>query len=178
MTRLFYEHGMDASDPRTVVEDGFARSPSGGASARRALRTAGCARVPLGGPTGCLGTCFQAVLATRAGGYRLRKRQIQPLVSDLFALSISTGMVSKLERQSSVALEAPYNELATSVHGSEVANIDETSWRENRRKAWLWATVTGLCTVFTIANSRSGEIPKALLGSKGDQVVGTGRFIA
>ena len=86
-----------------------------------------------------------------AGAYRLSKRQIQQLVSDLFTLSISTGMVSKLERQSAIALEAPYNELATSVHESEVVNIDETSWRENRHKAWLWATVTSFCTVFTIA---------------------------
>jgi transposase len=77
------------------------------------------------------------VLATLAGAYRLSKRQIQQLVSDLFTLSISTGMVSKLERQSAVALEAPYNDLATSVHESEVVNIDETSWRENRQKAWL-----------------------------------------
>ena len=54
-----------------------------------------------------------------AGAYRLSKRQIQQLASDLFTLSISTGMVSKLERQSAVALEAPYNELATAVHEAE-----------------------------------------------------------
>jgi hypothetical protein len=34
------------------------------------------------------------------------------MVSDLFGLSISTGMVCKLERQSAEALEAPYNELS------------------------------------------------------------------
>ena len=113
-----------------------------------------------------------------AGAYRLSKRQIQQLVSDLFTLSISTGMISKLERQSAVALEAPYNELATSVHEAEVVNIDETSWRENRHKAWLWATVTRLCTVFTIAKNRSGEIAAALLGSEDDQVVGSDRFSA
>ena len=95
-----------------------------------------------------------------AGAYRLSKRQIQQLVSDLFTLSISTGMVSKLERQSAIALEAPYNELATSVHESEAVNIDETSWRENRGKAWSWATVTGFCTVFTIAKNRSAKLPQ------------------
>ena len=121
------------------------------------------------------GPYLQAVLAMLAGAYRLSKRHIQQLVSDLFTLSISTGMVSKLERQSAIALEAPYNELATLVH---TVNIDETSWRENRRKAWLWATVTSFCTVFTIAKSRSGEVATALLGSKDDQVVGSDRFSA
>ena len=137
-----------------------------------------CGTLPPGVPTGSFGPYLQAVLATLAGSYRLSKRQIQQSASDLFTLSISTGMVSKLERQSAVALEAPYNELATSVHESEVVNIDETSWRENRRKAWLWATVTGLCTVFTIAKNRSGEIAAALLGSEDDQVVGSDRFSA
>ena len=91
-----------------------------------------CAVLPPGVTTGCFGPYLQAVLAMLAGAYRLSKRQIQQLVSDLFTLSISTGMVSKLERQSAIALEAPYNELATSVHESEAVNIDETSWRENR----------------------------------------------
>src|SRR5450759_3931196 len=111
-----------------------------------------------------------------AGAYRLSKRQIQRVVADLFGLSISTGMISKLERYSAAALEAPYNELATAVHQSEVVNIDETSWRENRCKVWLWATVTGLFTVFTIAKHRSGDVARALLGSKDDQVVGSDRF--
>jgi transposase len=137
-----------------------------------------CGTLPPGVPIGSFGPYLQAVLATLAGAYRLSKRQIQQLVSDLFTLLFSTGMISKLERQSAIALEAPYNELATSVHEAEVVNIDETSWHENRRKAWLWATVTSLCTVFTIAKNRSGEIAAALLGSKDDQIVGSERFSA
>ena len=116
------------------------------------------APLPPGVPTGCFGPYLQAVLAMLAGAYRLSKRQIQQMVRDLFTLSISTGMISKLERQSAAALEAPYNELATSVHEADVTNIDETSWRENRRKVWLWATVTKLITVFTIAAHRSREV--------------------
>ena len=38
--------------------------------------------------------------------------------------------------------------------------------------------MTGFCTVFTIAKSRSGEIAAALLGSKDEQVVGSDRFSA
>jgi transposase len=117
-----------------------------------------CGSLPPGVPTGCFGPYLQAMLAMLAGAYRLSKRQIQQLVGDLFGLSISIGIISKLERQSAAALEAPYNELATSVHEAEVANIDETSWRESRRKVWLWATVTGFFTVFTIAKNRSGEV--------------------
>ena len=87
-------------------------------------------------------------------------------------------MISKLERQSAATLEAPYNELAIAVHHAKATNIDETSWRERLRKAWLWVTVTPLFTVFTIAKNRSGEVAKALLGSEDGQVVSSDRFSA
>ncbi len=51
-----------------------------------------------------------------------------------------------------------------------MVNIDETSWRENRRKVGLWAMVPH---GFSVAKNRSGKIAKALLGSKDDQVVGS-----
>jgi transposase len=135
-----------------------------------------CGTLPAGVPTGCFGPYLQAVLAMMAGAYRLSKRQIQQMVGDLFGLSISIGMVSKLERQSAEALEAPYNELAVAVHQADVVNVDETSWRQNRKKTWLWATVTKLFTVFTIAGSRSREVASALLGSQDRQVVGSDRY--
>jgi hypothetical protein len=56
----------------------------------------------------------------------------------MLGLKISTGMISKLERQSAAALEAPYNELATSIHQADAVNIDETSWREDKRLCNTW----------------------------------------
>ena len=137
-----------------------------------------CGVLPEGVPIGRFGAYLQAMLAMLAGAYRLSKRQIQQVSADMLGLKISTGMISKLERQSAAALEAPYNELATSVHQADAVNIDETSWREDRRKRWLWVTVTRLATVFTIARNRSGEIAVALLGSRDGQVVSSDRFSA
>ena len=134
--------------------------------------------LPPGVPSGCFGPYLRAVLVMFAGADRLSKRQIRQLAADVFTLSISTGMISKLERQSAVVLEAPYNELAVAVHHAKATNIDETSWRERLKKVWLWATVTPLFTVFTIAKTRSGDVARALLGSEDDQVVGSDRFSA
>ena len=134
-----------------------------------------CGSLPDGVPQGCFGPYLQAVLATLAGGYRLSKRQVQQIAGDLFGLSIATGMVSKLERQSAVVLEAPYNELAMDVHNAAAVGIDDTSWREDRHKAQLWVVVTALTTVFTIAARRTAAVAKALLGSKPDQVVTSDR---
>jgi len=135
-----------------------------------------CASLPPGVPTGRFGPYLQAVLTVFAGAYRLSKRQIQQLSADLFGLTISLGMISKLERRGAGVLEAPYHELAVAVHSAKAVNIDETSWREGRKKAWLWTTVTQFFTVFTIARHRSGEVAQALLGSEPEQAVGSDRF--
>src|SRR3954468_2057116 len=66
-----------------------------------------CGTLPEGVPTGHFSPYTQAVLATLAGAYRLSKRQIQQLASDLLGLSISTGMISKLERQSAQCWRRP-----------------------------------------------------------------------
>ena len=71
--------------------------------------TTTCGTLPEGVPTVHFGPDLQATLATLAGAYRLSKRQIQQLAGDLFGLSISTGMISKLERLSAEVLQAPYN---------------------------------------------------------------------
>jgi len=135
-----------------------------------------CGALPEGVPTGNFSPYTQAVLATLAGAYRLSKRQIQQLASDLFGLSISTGMISKLERQSAEALEAPYQELAAAVHQGDVIHADETSWREQRRKAWLWVAVTAMATVFTIARNRTAAVARAVLGTREDSIAVTDRL--
>ena len=96
-----------------------------------------CGTLPEGVAAGHFSPYTQAVLATLAGAYRLSKRQIQRLTADLFGLTLSTGMISKLEKQSAAALAGPYDGLARSVLEAEAVNIDETGWREDRLfEAW------------------------------------------
>src|SRR5262245_39983251 len=136
-----------------------------------------CASLPEGVPTGAFGPRLQAVLAVLAGGYRLRKRPIRQLAQDLFGLSISTGMVAKLEQSTSAALESPMAELEEHVR-TQPANVDETSWREARQRAWLRVVVTPLVTVFRIASTRCGKVARQLPGSAYGQVVTSDRWKA
>jgi transposase len=142
-----------------------------------ACGTRTCASLPAGVPAGAFGPRLQALLAVLAGGYRLGKRPIRQLAHDLFGLSISTGMVSKLERATTEALQQPMAELEQYVH-TQHANVDETSWREAMHKAWLWVVVTPLVTVFHIAATRSGKVAGELLGSAYRPVVTSDRWKA
>lgn len=137
-----------------------------------------CGVLPEGVSPSCFGPRLQAVLATLAGAYRLGKRQIRQLAGDLLGLSISTGMIAKLERRSAMVLTDPCRELADSVREAAVVNVDETGWREQGRRAWLWVATTPTATVFAIAANRSGEVARGLLGDQLDRTVGSDRFSA
>src|SRR6516225_8334841 len=140
-----------------------------------ACGTRTCAPLPAGVPTGAFGPRLQALLAVLAGGYRLGKRPIRQLAHDLFGLSISTGMVAKLERSTAEALQQPMAELEGYIR-TQHANVDEPSWREAMHKAWLWVVVTPLVTVFHIAATRCGKVARGLLGSAHRQVVTSDRW--
>ena len=138
--------------------------------------TSTCATSPPGAPAGAFGPRLRAILSVLAGADRLGKRPIRRLASDLLGLSISTGMISRLERQAAAELEAPVEELRRYVRDADSAHIDETSWKQGRDKAWLWVAVTRLVTVFAIATSRGAEVAKDLLGTDRRKVVISDRF--
>jgi transposase len=134
-------------------------------------RTSTCAALPPGVPTGAFGPRLRAILSVLAGGYRMGKRPIRQLASDLLGLTISVGMIARLERQAADELEAPVEELRQYVRNAAVAHIDETSWWQGRDKMWLWAAVTKLVTVFVIAPSRGADVAKKILGTDARKVV-------
>jgi transposase len=138
--------------------------------------TSTCAALPPGVPTGAFGPRLRAILSVLAGAYRLGKRPIRQLASDLFGLSISVGMIARLERQAAAELQAPVEELRQYVRDADSAHIDETSWKQGRDKAWLWVAVTRLVTVFAIATSRGAEVARDLLGTDRRKVVISDRF--
>jgi Transposase IS66 family len=109
-------------------------------------------------------------------GLSPRQAAHPPLVFDLLGLTISTGMIARLERQGAVELTAPVEELRQYVRDAASAHIDETSWWQGQDKAWLWGAVTKLVTVFTIANSRGAEVAKGMLGTAASKVVICDRF--
>jgi transposase len=132
--------------------------------------------LPEGVPGTAFGPRLHAALGVLTGAYRLSKRQAAQLCSDLLGLTISIGMIAKLERITADVLECPVAELAETVKAADAANIDETGWREARLKAWLWVVVTSAGIVFRIVRSRAGAVAKDLLGGEPKPVVISDRF--
>jgi transposase len=134
------------------------------------------AGLPAGVATGPFGPRLRAILAMFAGSYRLAKRPIQQLASDLFGLDVSLGMISKLERRAAETLEPVVAEVAAAIVAAPSAHIDETSWSEANEKAWLWVGRTDDLTAFTIADNRGADVARSILGTDKTKVVISDRF--
>jgi len=125
------------------------------------------AEPPAGVPTGPFGPRLRAILAMFAGSYRLAKRPIQQLASDLFGLDVSLDMTSKLERRAAEVLEPVVAEVAAAIKAAPSAHIDETSWsaRSSGRIGRRWSSATGSpattgSSSTSIAGRTSGEISR------------------
>jgi transposase len=123
-----------------------------------------CASLPAGIPNSSFGVRLTALVALMTGQYRLTKRLVQDLLSNVLGVEMSLGSVSKLEQEISAAVAAPIEEARAFVREQPIVQQDETGWREALRKAWLWVAVAGAVTVFIISRSRGASVSKEMLG--------------
>jgi transposase len=126
--------------------------------------TSTCGTLPPG-VKGHFGPRLEATLALLAGRYRQGLRPLVDLAAELWGLDISTGMVSKLRGRTAQALQLPWVQVALHVRSQNV-NIDETTWREGKKQAYLWAAVTPLAALFRIATGRTARIAQEILGKQ------------
>jgi transposase len=132
--------------------------------------------LPDGVPRGAFGPRLQATVALLTGAYRLSKRQVQALLSDLHGPTASLGMVPKTERAAAEAVAAPVEAIYEHVRTAPAAGVDETGWREGKARAWLWAAVAAEATAFRIARSRGADALHAMVGDPVGPVVVSDRF--
>ncbi len=136
------------------------------------------AQLPPAVPRRPFGPVFQATAAMLTGRYRLSRREAQQLLADLWSAKISLGALSSLEEATSRALENVVSDVAQSVKRAGVVNMDETGWREDNSRAWLWTVVVEGMSLFHIDPRRSGDVVEKLLGEDFSGVVGTDRYSA
>ena len=136
------------------------------------------ARLPVGVPCSSFGPRLAAMLAICTAKYRLSKRAVRELLSDFLGIELSLGSVANIEQQVSDAVDEPVAEAREHVRQSAGVNADETSWREDKKKAWLWVAATSVVTVFVIATSRGAKVAKELLGEAFKGVLTTDRWSA
>jgi len=136
------------------------------------------ADLPPGVPRRPFGVRLTAVIALLSGRYRLSRREVRRLLQDLWAVHVSLGAVVRQEQAQSAALTPVIEDARAAVQQAAVVNMDETGWRQEQKRAWLWTAVTATLTVFRIDRTRGGAAVEALLGPDFRGVVGSDRWSA
>src|SRR3954454_1869417 len=136
------------------------------------------AGLPAGVPRRPFGARLTAVIALLSGRYRLSRREVRQLLQDLWAVRVSLGAVVRQEQVQSADLAPVVAEAQAAIQQAAVVNMDETGWRQEQRRAWLWTAVIAELTVFRIDRTRSGAAVEALLRIDFAGGVGSDRWSA
>ncbi|HEY5344180.1 MAG TPA: IS66 family transposase [Solirubrobacteraceae bacterium] len=81
-----------------------------------------------------------------------------------FGIRVTAGGVVQAVARQARALEPTYEALIKGVRASPAVAPDETGWRINGQKAWLWAFAGENVTVYLIAPGRGYEHAEQILG--------------
>jgi transposase len=136
------------------------------------------APLPADAPPGAFGPRATALASLLHGRYRMSDRETADFLADVCGLPISLGSIPACCERVSAALAPVDAAVHSAVQRQTVANVDETSWREAGRRAWLWTMVTDCATCFRIAAGRGRASLLALLGDQFIGVVGSDRLKA
>lgn len=136
------------------------------------------AKLPASVPTGNYGPSVQAMTGLLRGELRQSVRQTSCVMTNVMHVPMSTGMVAKTQAKVAEALAAPYNEALAYAQAYDRPHADETSWPENKKKAWLWVMVAGVVTVFSAGASRGKDAAKKLISESFCGVLTTDRWVS
>jgi len=143
-----------------------------------ACGTVNSGSLPPGVQDSSFGPRLQAAISVLTGAYRLSKRNTQAILQDLFGIEIALGSVCNTEKVMSAALAEPVEEAREHVRDQGVVHADETGFRQEGKKVWLWNAVAGMVAVYAIRASRGSKIAKELLGEPFSGIAVTDRWSA
>lgn len=110
------------------------------------------------------GPRMQSLIAYLKGNLGASYTEIQQFCADVLGVTLSTGMIAKVVQRVSAALAAPYQELSTAVQDEARLNVDETGWKENGARLWVWVFCSATIALFAIRASRGAKVLKEILG--------------
>ena len=128
--------------------------------------------------SGQFGPQLTALIAYLTVVCRLPRRVAEALLEQVLGIEISLGSTQKCWEEASEAVAAPCRELEGKLRQEPVLNIDETGWRTNGDKRFLWVFVAAQYVVYRVAATRGSEVLVQMLGAVFQGVLCSDRFSA
>lgn len=91
-------------------------------------------------------------------------RKIRELFQELAGLTVSPGGISQALARISHWLGVEKAMLLEAIRGSPQVHADETGWRLDGKKSWVWALVNERLAYYHVDRRRSRKVLKGLLG--------------
>src|SRR5438876_3459840 len=114
---------------------------------------------------GDFGPQLTALIAYWTVVCRLPRRRVEAMLADVLGIEISLGSTQKAWEEVSRAVEQPVGQLQKQLPREAVLNVDETGWRTNGDKRWIWTFVAKQFVFYAVASTRSAAVLVALLGT-------------
>jgi len=114
---------------------------------------------------GHFGPQLTALIAYWTVVCRLPRRLVEAMLADVLGIEISLGSTQKAWEEVSQAVAQPVQQLQEQLPREAVLNVDETGWRTNGDKRWIWALVAQQFVFYVVASTRGAEVLVSLLGA-------------
>jgi len=128
--------------------------------------------------TGNFGPQLTALIAYLTVVCRMPRRVVEALLAQVLGIEISLGSTQKCWEEASQAVAGVCQELEQQWKDEPVLNVDETGWRTNGEKRFLWAFVALRYVVYTVAATRGSDVLIRLLGAVFQGILCSDRFSA
>lgn len=126
---------------------------------------------------GQFGPQLTALIAYWTVVCRLPRRLVEAMLADVLGIEISLGSTQKAWEEVSQAVAQPVQQLQEQLPREAVLNVDETGWRTNGAKRWIWGLVAQQFVFYVVASTRGAEVLVSLLGAIFRGILGNDRWV-
>ena len=124
----------------------------------------------------CYGSRLGALIAILAMAHNLTRRHIEAILSSVLGTRLSLGTIDNCLHEVGHAVEGPVEALREELAQQDRLNIDESGWKKDGERRWIWTYVGPTLTVFHIADSRGKKVLEQTLGERFDGIIGSDRY--
>jgi hypothetical protein len=127
---------------------------------------------------GEFGPHLKALIAYLTVVCRIPRRVTESFFEQALNISVSLGSTQNLWQQVSAAVAQLCKELEEQLKQEPVLNSDETGWRSDGKRRYLWALVAQFFVFYIVASTRSTEVLVHLLGAVFKGILCSDRYVA
>lgn len=117
-------------------------------------------------PKGYLGANVLIHAAILKYHHCLPYRKICELLEETSGLKVSPGGISQALLRISQWLGVERDQILAAIRGSPQVHADETGWRLDGKRSWVWALVNKLLAYYHVDRSRGRKVLKKILGEE------------